>query len=763
VTGPPAPLTILYLDINTEWRGGQRQLLWMGEGLRRHGGRPIFALRTGVPLAARARATGIEVIAIDPLISGWGPWTVLRLRSIIRREHVSIVHAQSGHTMSLAALAAAGTRARIVFARRVTTPLRDNRPTRWKYARADRLISVSRAGVEGLLRAGVDPARVRVVPSGVPLEPSAIPATTELLETFGVPVGAPLAVMVASLSAAKDPATFVRAIVVARREVSNLHALLVGDGPLRTALAAQIAALGLEGIVHLTGFRTDPESLESAAGVVVLSSRSLEGTPGVLLDALVLGKSIVATKVGGVPEVIEDDQSGLIVPIGDAEALGRAIARVLLDTQLSNRLSAGARSRAPMFSIERTVDRTMEVYRELLAERSSKTTHLLLTSNFPPQYDGIASWMSQLAIHYGGDAMLVSVGREPGDEESDARQTVRLDRMPIPRERLRNFPGLVAWSQRAAKLARIHGVSFTWCGNLKPASYVALSLRLRMGVPYGVILHGTELLLLRARGRGFAKLIARALLGSAAVIVTNSEWTRGMTLDLLEELGIAERANRVYAVPLGADLDRFRAGLDTTLVRAKYGLTTGRWMLTVGRLVEHKGQDHAMRALSLLRESEPDLRYAIAGTGEHEDTLRALAARLGLADRVRFLGHVTDADLPSLYNVAELYLGASRVAVNHVEGFGISLIEAAATSLPVVAGREGGMPEAVVDGVTGLLADPYDPASIAESIQRILRSPELAARLGEAGRRVAESKYSWQRVARDLRAIADAHARVVRK
>jgi phosphatidylinositol alpha-1,6-mannosyltransferase len=392
------------------------------------------------------------------------------------------------------------------------------------------------------------------------------------------------------------------------------------------------------------------------------------------------------------------------------------------------------------------------------------TTHLLLTSNFPPQYDGIASWMSQLAIHYGDDAMLVSLGREPGDEESDARQTVRLDRIPIARERLRNFPGLIAWSRRAASLARTHSVSFTWCGNLKPASYVALSLRLRMGVPYGVFLHGTELLLLRARGRGFAKrMIARTLLGQAAVIVTNSEWTRGMTLDLFEELGMSARADRVVAVPLGADLDRFRSGLDTTAVRAKYGLTEGRWMLTVGRLVEHKGQDHAMRALKLLRESEPDLRYAIAGTGEHEESLRALAAQLELGDRVRFLGHVTDADLPSLYNVAELYLGASRVAVNHVEGFGISLVEAAATSLPVVAGREGGMPEAVEDGVTGLLADPYDPASLAAAIQRVLRSPALAAQFGAAGRRVAESKYSWQRVARDLRAIADAHARAPKK
>ncbi|MDB4911131.1 MAG: glycosyl transferase group 1 [Gemmatimonadetes bacterium] len=368
MTDAVAPLTILYLDINTEWRGGQRQLLWMGEGLRRHGGRPIFALRTGVPLAERARASGIEVIAIDPLIAGWGPWTVLRLRRVIKREKVSIVHAQSGHTMAFAALSAAGTTARIVFARRVTTPLRANQPTRWKYARAERLISVSRAGVEGLLRVGVDPARVRVVPSGVPLERPVPPATAALLASFGVPAGAPLVVMVASLTAAKDPLTFVRAVLVARREVPDLHALLVGDGPLRASLGREIASLGLADVVHLTGFRTDPESLQSAAHLVVLSSRSMEGTPGVLLDALALGKPIVATNVGGVPEVIEDGCSGLIVPIGDENALGRSIARVLLDAELSQKLSAGARARAPMFTIERTVDHTMEIYRELLAE-----------------------------------------------------------------------------------------------------------------------------------------------------------------------------------------------------------------------------------------------------------------------------------------------------------------------------------------------------------------------------------------------------------
>ena len=103
--------------------------------------------------------------------------------------------------------------------------------------------------------------------------------------------------------------------------------------------------------------------------MVVLTSKSLEGTPGVLLDALALGKPIVTTNVGGVPEVIENGESGLIVPIGDAEALGHSIARLLQNPVLAAKLSAGAAARAPMFSIENTVSRTIAVYRELLDER----------------------------------------------------------------------------------------------------------------------------------------------------------------------------------------------------------------------------------------------------------------------------------------------------------------------------------------------------------------------------------------------------------
>lgn len=362
------------MDIGTGWRGGQRQILWMGEGLRRHGGRPIFALRPGAQLAARARERGIEVVDIDPTVAEFGPWTILLLRRIIARERVDILHPQSGHTLALAALAAAGTRARVVFARRTTFPLRDNTGTRWKYARADRVISVSRAGVSALLGAGVDHARIEVIPSGIPLgrETCARPAAPELLASFGVGAGAPLVVMVGALTAVKDPLTYVRAVAAARRALPELRALLVGEGQLRGAVESEVRALGLDDAFRLTGFRDDHDSFIAAGDVACLSS-TLEGTPGALMDALALGRPIAATAVGGIPEMVHHGVSGLLTPPGDADALGGSIARILQDPQLAARLSAAARARAQEFSIETTVARTIAAYERVLGGDGSSS------------------------------------------------------------------------------------------------------------------------------------------------------------------------------------------------------------------------------------------------------------------------------------------------------------------------------------------------------------------------------------------------------
>jgi phosphatidylinositol alpha-1,6-mannosyltransferase len=120
---------------------------------------------------------------------------------------------------------------------------------------------------------------------------------------------------------------------------------------------------------------------------------------------------------------------------------------------------------------------------------------------------------------------------------------------------------------------------------------------------------------------------------------------------------------------------------------------------------------------------------------------------------VRFLGAVSDDDLPALYNAADLYVGASRRHDLLVEGFGISLVEASACGLAVVGGRSGGVPDAVREGETGILVDPDDPAAVAAGVNELLASPERRKRLGAAGRQAVESYYNWDRVVRELMEI----------
>ncbi len=122
------------------------------------------------------------------------------------------------------------------------------------------------------------------------------------------------------------------------------------------------------GVRLIAGYRTDADPLLAAADVVVLSSRE-EGMGSVLLDALMLGRPAVATRAGGIPEVLVDGESGLLVPVGDARALGAAIARVIVEPGLSNQLTARGRERVKLFSMAHTTEATLAVYRRALLKR----------------------------------------------------------------------------------------------------------------------------------------------------------------------------------------------------------------------------------------------------------------------------------------------------------------------------------------------------------------------------------------------------------
>ncbi|HKC38850.1 MAG TPA: glycosyltransferase family 4 protein [Gemmatimonadales bacterium] len=357
--------------------------------------------------------------------------------------------------------------------------------------------------------------------------------------------------------------------------------------------------------------------------------------------------------------------------------------------------------------------------------------------------------MGEIALRYPRNTLVVSTGAYEGSAASDARFPQIIDRVGIRATRLRTVQGLALWTWRAGALAKQRRPGFVWCAELKPAGYPARWLAARHRVPYGLIVYGSELLLIQEKIRRsrFKRGTAASIIGNAAVVVAISRWTADLALDVLAMLDLRVP---VESVPLGTTPAHFRPGVDTSAVRAKYGLNGGPWLLTVARLEWHKGIDTTMKALAAVRAAHPGTRYAIVGTGERLAQFEQLRDELRLGDAVRFLGGISDAELPAIYNAADLYVGASRRFEGLAEGFGISLVEASGCGLAVVGGRSGGVPDAVRDGETGILVDPDDPRAVAAGINRLLADPERRERLGAAGRKAVESYYNWDRVVRDL-------------
>ncbi len=221
-----------------------------------------------------------------------------------------------------------------------------------------------------LLHRVVQPSKVLVVVNGIDTNRfNRQGEGSKLRQTLGVPCDAPVVGTIGRLTEVKRQDSLIRAFVAVRQRVPEAHLLIVGDGPLMAELRGLAAELGVEQAVHFPGYQPQPERYLQVMDVFALSSRS-EGMPLVLLEAGAMGLPVVAMRVGGVPEVIVQGHTGLLVAPGDEAALATALSELLADVPLAQRMGTAARERVlSTFSLSRMAGEYQQQYQELLRSR----------------------------------------------------------------------------------------------------------------------------------------------------------------------------------------------------------------------------------------------------------------------------------------------------------------------------------------------------------------------------------------------------------
>lgn len=323
-------MRVLQVDAGREWRGGQNQVRLLMRELENGYLEVEQALITRRD-SALARSVRGERIPVDEV--GW--WLSIDLRAIagvralMKRFQPDLVHVHDSHALSVVRLAGAALRGRthrsptLIAHRRVDFHVR----RRSSWFRVHRIVAVSEAVKRVLISDGIAARDITVIPDGI--DPDEVctraAALLDIRGRLGLPPGTPLAVNVAALVDHKDQHTLIRAAAYARSVRPDLHWAIAGDGELRHTLERHIAQQTLGDRVHLLGYIPAADALIREGDVFVMSSKE-EGLGSVILHALALGKPVVATAAGGIPEVLPQDR---LVPVGDATALAQKVVATL--------------------------------------------------------------------------------------------------------------------------------------------------------------------------------------------------------------------------------------------------------------------------------------------------------------------------------------------------------------------------------------------------------------------------------------------------
>ena len=364
-------------------------------------------------------------------------------------------------------------------------------------------------------------------------------------------------------------------------------------------------------------------------------------------------------------------------------------------------------------------------------------TTLFITNDFGPRAGGIETFVHGLIERLPKGSVIVYTSAQANAQTFDAEWLLKYG-VEVIRDRskiLLPTPRVIKACQKLISNRKLSKVAF---GAAAPLAMMARAMRSAGAQKVVALTHGHEVWWAKVPPFSFA---IRYMSKNIDAITYLGDYTKG---EISKALSEADGSKLVQIAP-GIDVDHF-IPTDSSNLRAELGLTDKSVIISVGRLVHRKGQDKLISALPEIKTSVPNVHLVLVGVGPHQDYLEKLALKLNVSDCVTFIGRINYAELPKYICLGDIFAmpSRSRFFGLEVEGLGIVYLEASACGLPVVGGKSGGAPDAVLVGETGVVVDGTNPSEIADACIELLNNPELCALMGANGRAWIIENWRWE-------------------
>jgi len=362
-------LNVLQLIPTLDRSGAEKQMVLLAKGLPRDRFRVEVAALTRLgPLEAELREAGVPVTLIGKALKV-DPFALMRLTRFLKAKRFDVVQTWVFAANAYGRVAARRAGVPVVVTAEMAVDVWKNRGhlaiDRALARRCDKVVGNSRAVVDFYRKAGLPDDSLDMIYSGIPVAEPPEVDRAEVRAAFGWPADAPLVLFAGRLMPQKGVDVLVAALDLLQHVRPQIRTLIAGDGPLKDELQGTAHAFQLDDRVKFLGHRGDVPRLLAAADVLVLPSR-YEGLPNVVLEAMTYRKAVVATAAPGTTEVVADGETGLLVPVDDANALARSIRTLVDDPDLRRRMGEAGRARVEAeFGVDAMVDRFAALYESL--------------------------------------------------------------------------------------------------------------------------------------------------------------------------------------------------------------------------------------------------------------------------------------------------------------------------------------------------------------------------------------------------------------